>query len=173
MLVLPHQLQWGREILPRAAWACCTCHIPQILMLIFFGQRVDGLHFYIVSIPVSSILKESFKDASPCSAWKGSVKVGSDTAAIPAFHTAVLSANPEQMGVTLSGSENTELVLVIISLRFLPYCWENYRLLVSRWSRPCINTVLSLWLQGRRSRKLWSIASLHLVFVRSDWSWIL
>lgn len=44
--------------------------------------------------------------------WKGSVRVGSDTAAIPAFHTAILSADPEQTGVTISGSENTELVLI-------------------------------------------------------------
>jgi len=44
------------------------------------------------------------------------VKVGSDAKAVPAFHTAVLSADPGQTGVTLSGSENAELVLVITPL---------------------------------------------------------
>jgi len=95
---------------------------PANIWLMFFGQRVDGRHFYIVIIPVSSIQKELFKDASFYLAWKGSVKVGSDTTAIPAFHTAVLSADPEQTGVTLSGSENTELVLVIAPLTVVPCC---------------------------------------------------
>jgi redox-sensitive bicupin YhaK (pirin superfamily) len=44
--------------------------------------------------------------------WKGSVRVGADATAIPAFHTAILSADPGQTGVTLSGSENAELVLI-------------------------------------------------------------
>ncbi|KAF8959040.1 RmlC-like cupin domain-containing protein [Flammula alnicola] len=44
--------------------------------------------------------------------WKGAVKIGSDTTAIPAFHTAVLSADSEQTGVSLSGAEGTELVLI-------------------------------------------------------------
>ena len=148
--------------------------IWQILMLRFFGQQVDGLRFYIVS---SSIFdqKEIFKDTLLCLAWKGSVRVGSDTAAIPAFHTAILSADPEQTGVALSGSLNTELVLVIFPFNLIfSCCWKNYRLLASHWIRPFINTVLSSWLQERRSRKLWSIASLNLVFVvvRLNWPWI-
>ena len=35
---------------------------------------------------------------------------------VPTFHTAVLSASPEQTGVELEGEEGTELVLVSISL---------------------------------------------------------
>ncbi|KAF9480120.1 hypothetical protein BDN70DRAFT_878007 [Pholiota conissans] len=44
--------------------------------------------------------------------WKGEVKVGSDTIAIPAFHTSVLSADAEQTGVSVTGTEGTELVLI-------------------------------------------------------------
>ena len=45
-------------------------------------------------------------------AWKGTLKVGTDNVVVPAFHTAVLSANSEENGIALSGEENTELVLV-------------------------------------------------------------
>jgi len=44
--------------------------------------------------------------------WKGTLKVGADTTVVPTFHTAVLSANAEESGVTLSGTEGTQLVLV-------------------------------------------------------------
>lgn len=45
-------------------------------------------------------------------AWKGAVKIGDDPAAIPAFHTAVLSSSPEQTGVSVSGVAGSELVVV-------------------------------------------------------------
>jgi len=44
--------------------------------------------------------------------WKGSLKVGSEETPVPAFHTAVLSADEGQTGISLTGSENTELVLI-------------------------------------------------------------
>jgi hypothetical protein len=40
------------------------------------------------------------------------VKIGDDPTAIPAFHTAVLSSNPEQTGVSMSGVAGSELVVV-------------------------------------------------------------
>jgi len=42
--------------------------------------------------------------------WKGSVTIGGD--AIPVFNTAILSSDASQTGVSLSGVEETELVLV-------------------------------------------------------------
>ncbi|KAF8201424.1 RmlC-like cupin domain-containing protein [Pholiota molesta] len=44
--------------------------------------------------------------------WKGEVKIGTDTTAIPSFHTSVLSTDAEQTGVSISGAEGTELVLI-------------------------------------------------------------
>lgn len=40
--------------------------------------------------------------------------MGSDKTVVPAFHTAVLSAELEENGVALSGVEGTELILVPI-----------------------------------------------------------
>lgn len=40
------------------------------------------------------------------------MKIGDDATAIPAFHTAVLSSNPEQTGVSISGVAGSELVIV-------------------------------------------------------------
>ena len=43
---------------------------------------------------------------------KGSVTIGGDV--IPVFNTAVLSSDASQTGVSLSGVEETELVLVLL-----------------------------------------------------------
>lgn len=46
--------------------------------------------------------------------WKGSVKVGPANSQIevPAFNTAILSADATQAGTSLTGTEGAELVLV-------------------------------------------------------------
>ena len=50
-------------------------------------------------------------------ALKGSVTV--DGEAIPVFNTAILSSDASQTGVSLSGVEETELVLVIASIQWV------------------------------------------------------
>ena len=48
-------------------------------------------------------------------ALKGSVTIGGE--AVPVFNTAILSSDASQTGVSLSGVEETELVLVLLSIR--------------------------------------------------------
>jgi hypothetical protein len=51
-------------------------------------------------------------------ALKGSLTVGagSEAAPVDAFNTAILSSDASQTGVSLSGIEGTELVLVLLPL---------------------------------------------------------
>ena len=51
-------------------------------------------------------------------ALKGSVTIGGE--AIPVFNTAVLSSDATQTGVSLSGVEETELVLVLLPFNGYP-----------------------------------------------------
>lgn len=47
-------------------------------------------------------------------ALKGSLIVGTETAPVDVFNTVVLSSDATQTGVTLSGVEGTEFVLVLL-----------------------------------------------------------
>jgi hypothetical protein len=52
-------------------------------------------------------------------ALKGSVTIGGE--AVPVFNTAVLSSDASQTGVSLSGVEETELVLVLLPFNGFPH----------------------------------------------------
>lgn len=47
-------------------------------------------------------------------ALKGSLTIGTETAPVDVFNTVVLSSDATQTGVTLSGVEGTEFVLVLL-----------------------------------------------------------
>ena len=54
-------------------------------------------------------------------ALKGSLTVGAEVAPVDVFNTAILSSDVSQTGVSLSGAEGTELVLVLLPFnRYYP-----------------------------------------------------
>ena len=68
--------------------------------------------FIYSKISVHSFLACAYTDF--LSVWKGSLLVGNDTVPREAFNTLVLSSEKDETGVSLTGEDDTEFILVSV-----------------------------------------------------------